>query len=180
MKTLVIVAHPNLESSNWNKAWVEELKKQGDITIHDIYKEYPTENIDVQREQQLVEAHDRIIFQYPLYWYSTPPLLKRWFDSVLQYNWAYGPEATATKGKEIGAAISTYGTADSYQPAGSNGFTLEQILAPLQASARFISAVYLPHFTVNDTSDVTPERLAQSSKAYVEHLRTVKPLAVTK
>ncbi|SFB45474.1 Putative NADPH-quinone reductase (modulator of drug activity B) [Cohnella sp. OV330] len=174
MKTLVIVAHPNLEASNWNKAWVEELKRNGDITVHELYKEYPTENIDVQREQRLVEEHDRIIFQYPLYWYNMPPLLKKWFDHVMLYNWAYGPEATATIGKEIGVAISTYGSTESYQPQGSNRFTLEQILAPIQATARFISASYLPHFTVNDTSDVTPERLTQSGKAYVEHILTVK------
>ncbi|SFI40700.1 Putative NADPH-quinone reductase (modulator of drug activity B) [Paenibacillus sp. UNC496MF] len=177
MKTLIIVTHPNLEASNWNKAWVEELKKQSDITIHDLYKEYPDERIDVQREQRLVEAHDRIIFQYPLYWYSTPPLLKKWFDAVLLYNWAYGPEADKTTGKQIGVAISTYGTAESYQPTGSNRYTLDQILAPVQALARFISAVYLPHFAVNDTSDVTPERLAQSSKDYVRHLMTVQPAA---
>ncbi|OME75902.1 general stress protein [Paenibacillus sp. FSL A5-0031] len=180
MKTLVIVTHPNIEASNWNKSWVEELKKHDDITIHELYKAYPDENIDVSREQQLIEAHDRIIFQYPLYWYSTPPLLKKWFDSVLLYGWAYGPDATKTKGKEIGVAISTYGTKESYQATGSNGLTLEEILSPIQALARFISATYLPHFSLNDTSDVTEERLAQGSIDYVQHIKTVKPVVVEK
>ncbi len=82
------------------------------------------------REQRLIEDHDRIIFQYPLYWYSTPPLFKKWFDSVLLYGWAYGPDGSKTAGKEIGVAISTYGTHESYQPTGSNRFTLEEILRP--------------------------------------------------
>ncbi|CAM4392892.1 putative NADPH-quinone reductase [Paenibacillus endophyticus] len=177
MKTLVIVTHPNIETSHWNKTWVEELKKHDEITIHELYKEYPDENIDVSREQQLIEAHDRIIFQYPLYWYSTPPLLKKWFDSVLLYGWAYGPDGTKTKGKEIGVAISTYGTKESYQATGSNGLTLEEILSPIQALARFISASYLPHFSINDTSDVSEERLTQSSIDYVQHIKTVKTVA---
>jgi putative NADPH-quinone reductase len=178
MKTLVIVTHPNIEASNWNKSWVEELQKHDEITIHELYKVYPDENIDVSREQKLIEAHDRIIFQYPLYWYSTPPLLKKWFDSVLLYGWAYGPEGTKTASKEIGVAISTYGTKESYQATGSNRLTLEEILSPIQALARFISATYLPHFSLNDTSDVTVERLAQSSIDYVQHIKTVKPAVV--
>lgn len=179
MKTLVILTHPNIETSNWNKAWLEALQKDGSFTIHQIYKEYPDENIDVVKEQQLIEAHDRIIFQYPLYWYSTPSLLKKWFDTVLQYGWAYGPDGSKTAGKEIGVAISTYGTEASYQSTGSNRFTLQEILRPVEALAEFISAKYLPHFALNDTSNVTEERLAKSSKDYVHHIKTVKPAGVT-
>ncbi|MDQ0878444.1 hypothetical protein QFZ77_007103 [Paenibacillus sp. V4I3] len=62
MKTLVIVTHPNIDASNWNKAWVEELQKHGDITIHELYKSYPDENIDVVREQQLIEAMTGLFF----------------------------------------------------------------------------------------------------------------------
>nr|WP_271753212.1 NAD(P)H-dependent oxidoreductase [Cohnella sp. JJ-181] len=175
VKTLVIVTHPNIEASVWNKAWVNELKKHDEVTIHELYQEYPNENIDVHREQQLVLAHDRIIFQYPLYWYSAPPLLKKWFDAVLLYNWAYGPEGTKTTGKEIGVAFSYGAPEDAYQPTGSNRFTLEEILVPFQALANYISAVYLPHFAQN-TLDET--RLAQSSEDYVRHITTVKPSVV--
>lgn len=105
-------------------------------------------------------------------------ITEKWFDSVLQYNWAYGPEATKTVGKEVGFAISAYGTAESYQTTGSNRFTIEEILTPMQALTRFISGTYLPHFVLNDTSDVTDERLAQSSKDFVNHIKTVKPAEV--
>ena len=176
MKTLVIVTHPNIEASRVNKAWMEELQKQSDVTIHELYKAYPDENIDVSREQQLVEAHDRIIFQYPLFWYSTPALLKKWFDSVLQYGWAYGPDGSKTAGKEIGVAVSTYGSKESYQATGSNRFTLQEILRPIEATAHFISASYLPHFTLNDASNLTDERLAQSRIDYIHHIKTVKPV----
>lgn len=36
MKTLVIVAHPDIEKSRINKRWVEELEKYPDeITVHE-------------------------------------------------------------------------------------------------------------------------------------------------
>ncbi|MCM3628339.1 NAD(P)H-dependent oxidoreductase [Paenibacillus glycanilyticus] len=176
MKTLVIVTHPNMEASRVNKAWVEELKKQGDITIHELYKAYPDENIDVAKEQQLVEAHDRVIFQFPLFWYSPPALLKKWFDSVLQYGWAFGPEGDKTAGKQLGVAVSTYGSEESYQSTGFNQFTIQEILRPIEATAKFISASYLPHFTLNDVSNLTDERLAQNSADYIRHLNSVKPV----
>ena len=42
MKTLVILAHPNLKESKINKRWNEELIKYPDeVTVHNIYKKYP-------------------------------------------------------------------------------------------------------------------------------------------
>lgn len=177
MKTLVIVSHPNLTASRINKAWVEALQKHDNITIHQLYKEYPDETIDTAREQKLLEAHDRIIFQYPLYWYSTPPLLKKWFDAVLQYGWAYGPGGDKTQGKEIGVAISTYGSTESYQPGGANRFTIEEIVRPIEALSHFISATYLPPFALSDVSNVTDEQLEQSIIDYVNHIRSVTSVA---
>ena len=30
-----------------------------------------------------MEAYDHVVFQFPLYSYSYPPLLKKWFDEVI-------------------------------------------------------------------------------------------------
>ncbi|AZN41772.1 NAD(P)H-dependent oxidoreductase [Paenibacillus albus] len=177
MKTLVIATHPSIEISRVNAAWLQELRKHSDITVHELYKAYPDENIDVAKEQQLIEAHDRIIFQYPLFWYSTPMLLKKWFDSVLQYGWAYGPDGSKTAGKQFGAAISTYGSEASYQAEGANRFTLEEILRPIEATTHFISGTYLPHFALSDVSNLSDERLAQSTADYVHHIQTAVPKA---
>ena len=56
MKTLVIVTHPKMEESLINKRWVEELKKFPEkYTVHQLYENYPDENIDVKKEQELIE-----------------------------------------------------------------------------------------------------------------------------
>jgi len=83
MKTLVIITHPNLDQSRINRTWMQELKKHEEITIHALYQAYPDGKINVAHEQSLLESHDRIILQFPFYWYSTPSLLKQWQDEVL-------------------------------------------------------------------------------------------------
>ncbi|WP_219833971.1 NAD(P)H-dependent oxidoreductase [Paenibacillus sp. R14(2021)] len=172
MKTLIIVTHPNLTASRINKAWLEELRKHSELTIHELAQSYPDEVIDVAREQKLIEAHDRIILQFPMFWYSTPSLLKKWFDNVLEYGWAYGPDTTVMPGKEFGVAVSTYGSTASYQPGGANRFTLQEILRPIEATIYFMGATYLPHFTLNDAPNVTDEQLEQSKKAYVAYIKS--------
>ncbi|WP_211903832.1 NAD(P)H-dependent oxidoreductase [Ralstonia syzygii] len=60
---------------------------------------YPRYDIDVDDEQQRLAEHDAIVFQFPLYWYSTPPILKEWQDLVLEHGFAYGETGAALKGK---------------------------------------------------------------------------------
>ena len=93
-KVLVIFAHPSFETSRINRALVNAIPESG-VTFHDLYEHYPEQMIDIPSEQTLIEAHDVIVFQHPLYWYSCPALMKNWIDSVLTYNWAYGPEGVA-------------------------------------------------------------------------------------
>ncbi|AWB46581.1 general stress protein [Paenibacillus sp. CAA11] len=174
MKTLIIVAHPDLQSSRINRALAESMKGRPDTTVHVLYEVYPDKGIDITREQQLLDEHDRIIFQYPLYWYSTPPLLKQWFDEVLAYGWAYGPGGEHLQGKEIGIAISTAGTAASYQPGGFNLFTIRDIAKPMEALANYVSAHYLPPFAVHNANHITDEQIAESKAAYVQHLAAVR------
>ena len=83
MKSLIIAAHPSLGESVINKRWLEELHKHPDLcTIHILSEHYPDGRIDVEREHRLVESHGSLIFQFPIYWFSSPPLLKTWFDDV--------------------------------------------------------------------------------------------------
>ena len=118
MKVLVLAFHPNMEQSVVNRAFADTLKDAPGITLRDLYQEYPDEAIDVEKEQKLCEEHDRIVFQFPLYWYSSPPLLKKWLDHVLLYGWAYGTNGTALRGKEFMVAVSAGAPKKPIRPAG--------------------------------------------------------------
>ena len=97
-KTLVIVVHPTLSTSTINKAWSEAA--YGHATLHFLYDAYPNgASFDIAAEQALIEAHDRIVFQFPLYWYAAPYLLKKWLDEVITYGWAYGEGGDKMEGK---------------------------------------------------------------------------------
>ena len=37
------------------------------VTFHDLYEAYPDFEIDADREQALLTAHDLIVMQHPLY-----------------------------------------------------------------------------------------------------------------
>ncbi|MEM8652062.1 MAG: NAD(P)H-dependent oxidoreductase, partial [Pseudomonadota bacterium] len=91
MKILNLVFHPNLEGSRVNQFWKRIFEESGKVaTSVDMYDRYPDFQIDVGREQADLIAHDRIILQFPMYWYSMTPLLKKWLDDVLTYGFAYG------------------------------------------------------------------------------------------
>lgn len=171
-KTLVIVAHPDLSKSRINRTWLEHLLPHANkVTVHELYKRYPDGKIDAAAEQQLLEAHDRIILQFPLFWFSTPSLLKQWLDDVLAYGWAFGPGGDKLEGKEIGLAVSTGGPAQAYQAGAQNQYTLSELLRPLQMTAEYTRAKYLPVFAMQGALyNPSEAEVEQNAKAYVQHV----------
>ncbi len=172
MKTLVILAHPNLEASRVNQRWKKELLRHpNDIAIHEIYKEYPEWEIDVSREQTLLEAYNHVVFQFPFYWYSYPPLLKKWFDDVFAYGWAYGSKGDKLKGKKLGLAISIGDKKENYLSEGSVSFTVDELITPFKASARHVGADSLAYFAVFGASfQASDEEINQSAKDYIRYI----------
>ena len=98
-KILILFGHPAVKRSTINAALRKAVENLEGITFHDLYASYPDFLIDVVHEQKLCESHDIIIFQHPFYWYSTPAIIKEWFDLVLEHTWAYGETGTALAGK---------------------------------------------------------------------------------
>ena len=148
MKTLVIVIHPDIEHSVFNKRWIEELNKYPDkYHIHQLHEVYLNKKIDVVAEQKLVELHHKIVFQFPLYWFNCPPLFKKWLDDVLTYGWAYGSNSGyRLSGKKIALAMSIGIDEDEYNPAGKYKYTLKELTRPFELTFEYIKADYKPFF----------------------------------
>ncbi len=174
-RVLILFAHPALQKSRVNRRLVAAVQNLENVTINDLYEEYPDFSIDVKREQALLESHDIIIFQHPLYWYSCPALLKEWQDLVLEYGFAYGAQGTRLIGKWVLTAITTGGPISAYQRDGSNHFTLRELLVPFQQTVRLCGMVYLPPFVVSGTLAIkNPDQITGSASLYrrtVESLR---------
>lgn len=167
MKSLVLVAHPNLEQSRVNKAWKERMEKEENVTVRYLNEVYPDGKIDVKTEQELLVAHDRIVFQFPLYWYSTPSILKEWQDVVLEFGFAYGSTGTALHGKEFVVATSMGGSEAAYL---DSQVSVRELLLPLHGMARFTGMNYKDPYLVYDVGDLTDERLADSAEGYVSYV----------
>jgi len=150
-RILILFAHPALEKSRVHKRLVTHTKHLEGITFHDLYEAYPDFDIDIEREQKLLLQHDIFIFQHPFYWYSSPAILKQWQDLVLSHGWAYGTKGKQLTGKYILNAISTGGTPEAYSKTGRNRFTIRELLAPFDQTARLCNMIYLPPFAVMGT-----------------------------
>lgn len=172
-KVLVIAAHPALHRSRANRRLVRAIRDVPGITLHNLYEAYPQFDIEVPYEQALLLAHDIIVWQHPFYWYSTPALLKEWFDLVLELGWAYGPGGTALAGKQVLSAITTGGPADAYRADGYNRFTMRELLAPLEQTARLCGMEYLPPWIAHGMRSGSPEQLDAAAQEYAIVIRAL-------
>lgn len=166
MPVLILFAHPALEKSRVNRHLVAAAREVDGVTVHDLYEAYPDFFVDVKHEQDLLTAHDVIVFHHPFYWYSTPPLLKQWEDLVLEHGWAYGSGGTALRGKTFLSVVTTGGRENAYVEGGYNRFTVRQLLAPIEQTARLCGMRVLPPFVVHGTHRMTSDEVAGHARDY--------------
>ena len=177
-RVLVLVAHPAIHRSRVNRALADALLDLDGVTLHDLYDAYPDMDIDVSREKALVEAHDALVWQHPFYWYSTPALLKEWQDLVLEFGWAYGTGGVALRGKPFLQALSTGGPDAAYAEDNAERFSLRQLLAPIEATARLCGLDRRPTFAVHGAhvlSEAAIEAEARRYRATIVALRDSLP-----
>lgn len=173
MEILVIATHPNIKDSKVNKVWIEALKKESNVTVRfldEIYEENKT--IDVEKEKIFLERTERVVFQFPFYWYSMPALMREYFDKVLEFGWAYGPNGDALKEKEFLVALSVGAPEYSYMGGSYNNFTITELLRPLEATANAVQMIYLPYFALFDVPRLSDEDIEESTKKYIKHINS--------
>ena len=145
---LILFAHPSQHRSEVNLPLIEASRTIEGVTVVDLYAEYPDYCIDIEREQQRLREHDIIIFMHPLYWYSTPAILKEWQDLVLEYGFAYGHDGTELHGKKLLCAITAGGSEDAYQTYGYNHYSIRELLRPIEQTATLCGMLYLPPYAL--------------------------------
>ena len=165
-KTLLNFVHPALEKSRVNRVLLAQAKRCAEIEVNDLYEHYPDFLIKAEREKSLMEAHDSVVFQFPMYWYSSPSLLKEWFDIVLQYGWAYGHDAKGLVGKRARFAVTTGGPELSYTKGGHNGFTMEEFLRPMFSTLTLCGMKLGEPFYVHEALHLEGDRLNEVVRSY--------------
>lgn len=166
-KILINFAHPATRRSKINKALRNAVENLENVTINDLYENYPDFMIDAKREQKLCEEHDIIIFQHPFYWYSMPAILREWQDLVLEHGWAYGSNAHGLENKYFLQVLSAGGDESTYKKNGFNEFSIDELTAPLKAMTKLCKMKWLPPFAVFGVHRGLPQdKVAEHSEDY--------------
>ncbi len=138
-----------------------------------------TQTVDVAAEQAKVIAADAVIFQFPLWWYGMPAIMKGWIDRVwaagLAHNYKNAGNAHrygegAFKGKRAMLSVATGGPAADYAPRGING-PLDQLLFPItHGSLYFPGFDVLPTFAVYDAYRLDAARQESMNATWRERM----------
>lgn len=141
LKTVVIVAHPDYSDSSTQQFLLESGKHLEEVCYHFI----DDKEIEGHKERQLLEKYDRIIFQFPMYWYSAPYELKKWIDQVFDDSFIKG----RMEGKELGLVVTLGVAEESFAAGKAEKFTLSELFRPFEALASKCQMIYLPIFSVS-------------------------------
>lgn len=173
-KILVLFAHPRTDRSEANALLAEAARRHPAVTFVDLYAEYPTFEIDVEREQQRLVEHDALVFQHPVYWYSCPAILKEWLDLVLEHGFAYGSQGRALAGKLFFNVVTCGARREVYRRDGAYQNELKQFFAPFEQTMRLCRVRFLPPFALFAAGHAVAERrLAPHAAAYERLLSAV-------
>lgn len=143
------------------------------VETRDLYELYPNLHIDVQDEQRALRRADVVVFQFPIYWFSSPAILKEWQDVVLTREFAYGDGEKALNDKLFMLAVSTGGTLQSYSAEGRHGAELAGYLAPFEQTARFCGMKPVEPFVVQNAGELSSVQLEQTVQDYSSKLVTL-------
>ncbi|MEM8883138.1 MAG: NAD(P)H-dependent oxidoreductase [Planctomycetota bacterium] len=90
---------------------------------------------DVEAEMEKCEWCDAMVWQFPLWWFGLPGILKGWVDRVFAMGRIYGGgkiyETGVFRGKKALLSLTTGGPEAAYVEGGFNG-DLQGILRPIQ------------------------------------------------
>jgi len=168
--TLILFAHPALERARVAPAMIKAAESLPGVSVRDLYELYPDFTIDVHREQAALAGAQAVVLQFPLYWYSTPALMKEWMDLVLTHGFAYGAEGHALEGKTMACAVTTGGKAFTYDEKGHNRYSIADFLRPLEQTARLCRMTWRAPFVVHDAPALGEKGRASTADRYAAWL----------
>ncbi|WP_371589414.1 NAD(P)H-dependent oxidoreductase [Streptomyces virginiae] len=140
---------------------------------------------DVFAEQEKLLWADTIIFQFPLWWYTMPAILKGWVDRVFTYRFAYGVgEHSDTKygerfgegtlaGRRALLSVTVGGPRSHYSARGING-PIDDLLFPIHHGILYYPGIEpLPPFVLHGTDRMTAEEYAVAAEAWEQRLLSI-------
>ena len=167
-KTLIIMSYPDVAQSSSQQFLLAAIKGEEQIQIRhveSILAEQESKHFDKSLERACLQEADRIIFQFPFYWYQCPSVMKQWMDEVLTLNLSQ-----KDKKKELGIVVTVGAKRNRYTAGGSVGFGIEELLRPYQALANQLGWNYQTPFIIYQFQYLSESKKQQLLVDYLYYL----------
>jgi len=207
MNIFIVYAHPGPDSLNraLKDYAVAHLQRAGHaVQVSDLYamdwkatleaSEIPADsqqNDDVLREQDKLRWADVVIFQFPLWWFSMPAIMKGWVERVYSYGFGYGVgehserrwgdrygEGTLS-GKRAMLVVTAGGWESHYSARGING-AMDDLLFPIHHGILYYPGLeVLPPLVEYRTDRMNAERfdaICATLGQRLDTLATTRPI----
>lgn len=171
-KITVIAGHPDPDHSLANRVILDkfhELAPKAEIVRLAVL--YPDWRFDIKAEQSRLAETDTLVFEFPIWWYAMPWLMQKYVTDVFAYGYAYG-DHYALEGKKLILSYTCGGGEKSYTRDGLYHCTIEEVMSPVYATARYCRLSYLGQIISYHMmpEDCTVERIKEKARAHAERL----------
>lgn len=200
MNVLIIYAHPDPQSLNGalKDYAVQHLQAAGHtVQVSDLYAmewraalaagEVPGHAVLAEQEKLLwAEA---VIFQFPLWWFSMPAIMKGWVERVYTYGFGYGVGEHSERrwgdrygegtlaGKRAMLMVTAGGWESHYSPRGVNG-AVDELLFPIHHGILYYPGMQvLPPFLVYRADRMDAVRFEEVRGQLGQRLDTLATIA---
>ena len=127
---------------------------------------------DIKREHQLLKGADLIIFQFPLWWYSMPALMKGYIDRVFSMGFTYG-QSQELLGKKVLVSMTT-GAPDFAWTPEKRGTIIDIFKHLFVGTFEFCGLKVLEPFVVYGAKRVVSNEKIETLESYKKYLTKIK------
>lgn len=173
---LVVAAHSAQQNSVANATLLADLRNAlPQVQVRQLDETNFT--FDLAAEQEAVKQADVLVLQFPLHWYSTPAILKKWMDDVLAYGFAYGTGAVLG-GKKLVVSYTAAAPEACYQAGEMCFIDREDIVNVFRATAKMCGMEFAGSIVGEGYTPAFDEatRTANTTKAHAQAERLVELL----
>ena len=171
-KTLILNFHPDPANSRANAALAAAATQMPDVEVVTMAGEHDGGRFDYTREVERLAAADRLVLQFPVYWYAAPALMAEWMAQILTVAFYVRAreDGARIEGRQLMIAAVAGNTPENYQAGGRIAIPLPELLRPLEATALRCGFAWNEPFLVFRSSQLDDEELAREGAQYCARL----------
>lgn len=155
-----------------NESFFKYQMEQVHAFQHDLFE------ASLKKEMDKLEWCDTLVFNFPLWWFGLPAILKGWADRVFAMGFVYGAgkgvyDNGIYKHKKAFSCITTGGPQVAYGKNGKNG-PLDMILYPIQHGMyQFLGMEALEPFICFSPAKISDEERQEELRKYKNYLQNI-------